>query len=49
MLETRLAEIASLVAAAEDSASVQPKALKLKLAAMVGQLLEAAQPLPPER
>jgi uncharacterized protein (TIGR00255 family) len=49
VLETRLAEIASLVAAAEDSASVQPQALKLKLAAMVGQLLEAAPPLPPER
>lgn len=49
VLEARLAEIAELVAAAEDSASVQPAALKLRLAEMVGRLIEAAPPLPPDR
>jgi uncharacterized protein (TIGR00255 family) len=49
VLETRLAEIAQLVASAENSAAVQPQALKARLAEMVAQLLEASPALPPER
>ena len=49
VLEERLAEIARLVAAAEDNASVQPEALKARLAAMVGELLGATPMLTPER
>jgi len=45
----RLAEIARLVAQAEDNAAVQPEALKARLADMVGQLLGASPALPPER
>ena len=48
-LEGRLAEIARLVAAAEDSAAAQPEALKARLAEMVAQLLDAAPALPPDR
>ena len=49
VLETRLAEIAQLVAAADDNATVQPQALKARLADMVAQLLGASPALPPER
>jgi uncharacterized protein (TIGR00255 family) len=49
VLEERLAEIARLVAAAENNASVQPEALKARLAAMVGELLGATPMLTPER
>jgi uncharacterized protein (TIGR00255 family) len=49
VLEARLAEIARLVAAAEDSAAVQPEALKLRLRELVAALLEASPALPPER
>jgi len=49
VLEARLAEIAHLVAAAEDSAAVQPEALKLRLRDLVAALLEASPGLPPER
>lgn len=49
VLEGRLAEIARLVAAAEDNASVQPQALKARLAAMVAELLGATPMLTPER
>jgi uncharacterized protein (TIGR00255 family) len=45
----RLAEIARLVAQAEDNAAVQPEALKARLADMVAQLLGASPALPPER
>jgi uncharacterized protein (TIGR00255 family) len=45
----RLAEIARLVAQAEDNAAVQPEALKARLADMVGQLLGASPALSPER
>ena len=48
-LEARLAEIARLVAQAEDSASVQPAALKERLAGMVAELLGASPALPAER
>lgn len=48
-LEARLAEIARLVAQAEDNASVQPAALKARLAGMVQELLGAAPALAPER
>lgn len=49
VLEARLAEIAQLVAAAEDSAAAQPQALKERLAEMVAELLDAAPALAPER
>jgi uncharacterized protein (TIGR00255 family) len=49
VLEARLAEIASLVAAAEGSAAVQPDALKLRLRDLVAALLDASPALPPER
>lgn len=49
VLEARLAEIAQLVAAAEDSAAAQPQALKERLAEMVAQLLDASPALAPER
>lgn len=49
VLEARLAEIAHLVAAAEDSAAVQPEALKLRLHDLVVALLDASPALPPER
>lgn len=49
VLEARLAEIAHLVAAAEDSAAVQPEALKLRLHDLVAALLDASPALPPER
>jgi uncharacterized protein (TIGR00255 family) len=49
VLETRLAEIARLAAAAEDSAAVQPEALKARLRDMVAGLLDASPALPPER
>jgi uncharacterized protein (TIGR00255 family) len=48
-LEARLAEIARLVAAAEDSAAAQPQALKARLTALVDDLLQASPALPPER
>jgi len=48
-LEARLAEIARLVAHAEDNAAVQPAALKARLDAMVADLLGAAPALSPER
>jgi uncharacterized protein (TIGR00255 family) len=49
VLEARLDEIAHLVAAAENSAAVQPEALKLRLRDLVAALLEASPALPPER
>jgi uncharacterized protein (TIGR00255 family) len=49
VVEARLAEIARLVAQAEDNAAVQPEALKARLADMVAQLLGASPALPPER
>lgn len=49
VLEARLAEIARLVAAAEDSAAVQPEALKARLGEMVAALLDASPALPAER
>jgi len=49
ILETRLAEIARLVAAAEDHAAVQPEALKMRLRELVATLLDASPALPPER
>jgi len=49
VLETRLAEIAQLVATAEDSAAAQPEALKARLAEMVAELLGASPALPPDR
>ncbi|HEX7969714.1 MAG TPA: YicC/YloC family endoribonuclease [Stellaceae bacterium] len=49
VLEARLAEIAQLVAAAEDSAAAQPEALKARLRDMVAALLDASPALPPER
>ncbi|MGO8919104.1 MAG: YicC/YloC family endoribonuclease [Stellaceae bacterium] len=48
-LEARLAEIAQLVAAAEDSAAAQPQALKARLAEMMAELLDASPALSPER
>jgi uncharacterized protein (TIGR00255 family) len=49
VLEARLAEIARLVAAAEDSAAVQPDALKGRLRELVAALLDASPALPAER
>ncbi len=49
VLEARLAEIARLAAAAEDSATVQPEALKTRLRELVAALLDASPALPPER
>jgi uncharacterized protein (TIGR00255 family) len=49
VLEARLAEIAQLVAAAEQSAAAQPEALKARLAEMVAALLDASSALPRER
>jgi uncharacterized protein (TIGR00255 family) len=49
VIEARLAEIARLVVAAEDSAAAQPEALRARLAEMVAQLLEASSALPPDR
>jgi uncharacterized protein (TIGR00255 family) len=49
VLEARLADIAQLVAAAEDSAAAQPEALKERLRQNVADLLEASPALPPER
>jgi uncharacterized protein (TIGR00255 family) len=49
ILEARLAEIARLVAAAEQSAAAQPEAIKLRLGEMVAALLDASPALPPER
>ncbi len=48
-LEARLAEIARLVATAEDSAAAQPQALKARLAEMLAQLLDASPALAPDR
>lgn len=48
-LEARLAEIARLAAAAEDSAAAQPEALKARLRESVAALLDASPALPPER
>ena len=48
-IEARLAEIARLVAAAEDNAALQPAALKARLAEMVAQLLDASPALPADR
>jgi uncharacterized protein (TIGR00255 family) len=49
VLEARLAEIARLAGAAEDSAAVQPEALKARLRELVAALLDASPALPPER
>ena len=49
VLETRLAEIAQLVATAEDSAAAQPQALKARLVETLAQLLDASPALPPDR
>ena len=49
VLEARLAEIARLVDAAEDSAAVQPEALRLRLRDLVAALLDASPALPPDR
>jgi uncharacterized protein (TIGR00255 family) len=49
VLEARLADIAQLVAAAEDSAAAQPEALRERLRQNVAELLEASPALPPER
>jgi uncharacterized protein (TIGR00255 family) len=49
VLEARLAEIARLAGAAEDSAAVQPEALKARLRDLVAALLDASPALPPER
>jgi len=48
-IEARLAEIARLVAAAEDNAATQPAAIKARLAEMVAQLLDASPALPADR
>jgi uncharacterized protein (TIGR00255 family) len=48
-LQSRLAEIAQLVASAEDNAAAQPEALKARLRDMVATLLEASSALSPER
>jgi uncharacterized protein (TIGR00255 family) len=48
-LEARLAEIAQLVATAEDSAAAQPQALKARLSELLAGLLEGSSALPPER
>ena len=49
VVEARLAEIAELVSRAEDDASVQPAALKARLAEMVAALLDASPALSPDR
>jgi uncharacterized protein (TIGR00255 family) len=49
VLRSRLAEIAQLVAAAEDHAAAQPQAIKARLREMVAALLEASPALPAER
>jgi uncharacterized protein (TIGR00255 family) len=49
VLQARLADIAQLVGAAEDSAAAQPEALKERLRQNVAELLEASPALPPER
>ncbi len=49
IVEARLAEIAELVSRAEDDASVQPAALKARLAEMVAALLDASPALSPDR
>lgn len=48
-LEARLAEIARLVAQAEDSAAAQPEALKARITELVAQLLGASPSLPTDR
>jgi uncharacterized protein (TIGR00255 family) len=49
VLQARLADIAQLVSAAEDSAAAQPEALKARLRQDLAELLEASPALPPER
>ncbi len=49
ILEVRLDEITSLVAAAEHHAATQPEALKQRLRELVAALLEASAGLPEER
>jgi len=49
VLRERLAEMASLVAAAEASAAAQPDAIKARLRSLVAALLEASPALPEER
>ena len=49
VLEDRLGEMETLVGAAEESASIQPEAIKARLRAMVEALLEASPALPEER
>ena len=49
VLEARLADIAELVGAAEDSAARQPEMLKARLAQAVAELLEASPALPADR
>lgn len=49
LLERRLAEIAQLMASAEDIASVQPAALRARLSDLVATLLDASSVLPPDR
>ena len=49
VLRERLAEMASLVAAAEASAASQPDAIKARLRSLVAALLEASPALPEER
>jgi uncharacterized protein (TIGR00255 family) len=48
-IEARLAEIARLVAQAEDSAAAQPEALKARITELVAQLLGASPSLPTDR
>jgi uncharacterized protein (TIGR00255 family) len=49
VLRERLAEMASLAAAAEASAATQPDAIKARLRSLVAALLEASPALPEER
>jgi uncharacterized protein (TIGR00255 family) len=49
VLEARLADIAQLVGAAEDSAARQPEALKARLVQTLAELLEASPALPADR
>jgi uncharacterized protein (TIGR00255 family) len=49
VLEARLADIAQLVSAAEDSAAAQPAALKARLVQLVAELLEESPALPADR
>jgi uncharacterized protein (TIGR00255 family) len=49
VLRERLAEMASLAAAAEASAAAQPEAIKARLRSLVATLLEASPALPEER